>query len=112
MRGPRLFDHTDWKSKKGLHVLRRPIFTENVGVVMSKKKIYTSSDVLFSTESIVEEKRKVFIVCDEAPHFSESLGFSLLSLYVNPALCLQSIFSLSKCDMSNLCGHQNHGSCF
>ena len=30
MRGPRLFDHTDWNSKKGLHALRCPVFTENI----------------------------------------------------------------------------------
>ena len=38
MRGPRLFDHTDWKGKKGLHVLRCPAFTENIGIMKSKKK--------------------------------------------------------------------------
>ena len=107
MRGPRLFDPTDWKSKKGLYILRCPVFTENIGIVKSKTKVYTSSDVLFSTESISEEKKnKVFIVCDEAPIFSEVLGFSLLSLCVNPALCLQSIFRLFTCDMFNLCGLQ------
>ena len=62
MRGSRLFDHTDWKSKKkGLHVLRCSVFTENIGIVKSKKKVYNkymSSDVLFSTESIGEEKKK------------------------------------------------------
>ena len=70
MRGPRLFHHTNWKSqKKGLYVLSCPVFTENFGIVKCKKKAYTSSDVLFSTESIGEEKKKVFIVRDEAPHF-------------------------------------------
>ena len=68
MRGPRLFDHSDWKSKKGLQVLRCPVFTENIGIVKSKKKVYTSSDVLFSIQSISEEK-KVFIVRYEAFHF-------------------------------------------
>ena len=34
----------------------------------SKKKLYTFSDVLVSTESIGEEK-KVFNVRDEPPHF-------------------------------------------
>ena len=57
MRGSRLFDHTDRKSKKGLHVLRCPVFTENISIVKSKKKVYTSSDVQFSTESIGEEKK-------------------------------------------------------
>ena len=86
MRGPKLFDHTNWKSKKDLHVLRCPVFTENIGIAKSKKKkVYTSSDVLFSTESWLSVKRKkVFIVRHEAPIFSEALGFSLLSLYVNP----------------------------
>ena len=31
-------------------------------------------------------KNKVFVVHAEAPHFSEALGFNLLSLLVNPAL--------------------------
>ena len=38
MRGPRLFDHTDWRSKKGLLVLRCPVFTEIIGIVKSKEK--------------------------------------------------------------------------
>ena len=38
MRGSRLFDHTDWKGEKGLHVLRCPVFTENIGIVKSKKR--------------------------------------------------------------------------
>ena len=58
MRGPRLFDHTDWKSEKGLHVLRCPVFTENIGMVKSKKKVCTYSDVLFSRESIGKENKK------------------------------------------------------
>ena len=58
MRGPRLFNHTDWKSKKGLHVLRCPVSTENIGMVKSKKKVYTFSDVLFSNESIGKEEEK------------------------------------------------------
>ena len=66
---PGLFDHTDWKSKKGLHVLSYPVFTENIGIVKSKNKVYTSSNVLLSTESIGEKENKVFIVCDEAPNF-------------------------------------------
>ena len=104
MRGPRLFDHTDWKRKKGLHVLRCPVFTESIGIVKSKKGIayrYSFLDVLFSTKSISEEKKKSSLFVMRLPIFFEALGFSL---YVNPALCLQSIFSLSTCDMSNLCG--------
>ena len=66
MRGPRLFD---------LHVLRCPVFTQNIGIVKSKKKVHTSSDVLFSTERIGEEKKKVSIVRDEAPHFLRGLRF-------------------------------------
>ena len=60
------------RAKKGLHVLRCPVFTENIGLVKSKKKKYTRpqfSDVLLSTESVGEEKKKVSIVRDEAPHF-------------------------------------------
>ena len=37
-------------------------------VKSKKQKVYTSSDVMFSTESI-DEKKKVVIVRDEAPHF-------------------------------------------
>ena len=49
MRGPKLFDHTNWKSKKRpLYTYSRcPIFTENIG----------------------EEQKKIFFVRDEAPHF-------------------------------------------
>ena len=56
-------------AKKGLHVLRYSIFAENIVIVKNKKMAYSSSDVLFSAESIGEEKKKVFIVCDEVPHF-------------------------------------------
>ena len=66
--GTTLFGHADWKTKKkGLRVLRRPVFTENIGIVKCKETVYTSSDVLFSTESIGEEKKRS--VRDEAPHF-------------------------------------------
>ena len=81
MRGPRLFDHTDWKNKK--------------------KVYYTFLDVLFCTESISEEKKKSSLFVMKLPTASKALGFSLLSLYVNSALCLQFIVSLSTCDMSN-----------
>ena len=63
-----LFGHADWKTKKkSFRVLRHPVFTENIGIVKCKEKVYTSSDVLFSTESIGEEKTRS--VRDEAPHF-------------------------------------------
>ena len=32
------------------------------------------------------DKKKVFVVRDEVPYFSEALGFNLPSLLVNPAL--------------------------
>ena len=69
MRGPRLFDHTDWKSKSNLHVFRCSVFTENIGIVKSKKKVYTSSDVLFFSESIGKEKKRssLFVM---SPSFS------------------------------------------
>ena len=35
MRDPRIFDHSDWKSKAGLHVLKCPVFAENIGIVRS-----------------------------------------------------------------------------
>ena len=69
MRGFRLFGHTDWKSKKRSSRIRCRVFTENIGIVKSKKKVCTSSGVLLSTVSIGEEKKKVFIVRDEAPYF-------------------------------------------
>ena len=71
MRGPRLCDYTDWKSKKkGLHVLRCSVFTENIGIVMSKKKRYTRPQTFcFSLKVSVKREKKVFIVCDEVPHF-------------------------------------------
>ena len=47
MSGPRLFGHTEWKSKKGLHIPRCPVFSENIG----------------------GEQKKVFVVCGEALHF-------------------------------------------
>ena len=49
MRNPsRLFDHTDWKRKK---------------------KVYIFPDVLFSLNILMESKKKVFVVRDEALHF-------------------------------------------
>ena len=100
------------RAKKGLHVFRCFVFTENIGILKSKKKIYTSSNVQFSTESIGEEKKRSSVFVMRPPIFSEALGFSLLSLYLNPALCLQYIFNLSTCGMSNLRGLQTHGFCF
>ena len=47
------------RAKKGLHVLRCPVITEDIEIVKSKKKIYTSSDVLFSTESIGEDEKSL-----------------------------------------------------
>ena len=111
MRGPRLLDHINWKSKKSLHVLRCPAFSENIAIARSKKKVYTFSDVLFSTESIMKRKKRSSLFLMRPSIFYEALGFSLLSLYVNPALRLQSIFSLSTNDMSNLCGLRTYGSC-
>ena len=58
MEGPRLFHRTDWKTKKGLCLLRCHVFPENFAIVKSKIKVRTSSDVLFSTESIGEERKK------------------------------------------------------
>ena len=69
MRGFRLFDRTDWKSKKDFHVLRCPVFTENIDSEEQKKKVYTSSDVQFSSESIGEEEKTVFVVREEPHHF-------------------------------------------
>ena len=76
------------------------------------KKRYTRPQMFGFSLKVSVKRKKVFIVRDEAPIFSEALGFSLLILYVNRDLCLQSIFSLSIYDMSNLGGRQTHGSCF
>ena len=58
-----------------------------------------------------KEKKRSSLFLMRPSIFSEALGFGLFSLHVNPALCLQSIFSLSTCDMSNLCGLRTYGSC-
>ena len=42
------------------------------------------------------DKKKVFVVRDEAPYFSEALGFSLPSLLVNPALTMMHILHYNK----------------
>ena len=81
MRGSRPFDHTDWKSKKRSSRPQMSCFYQKYWYSEEQKKVYTSSDVLFSSESVGEEKKNVFIVRDGAPIFSEALGFSLLSLY-------------------------------
>ena len=57
MRGPRQFDHTDWKSKKGLHVLRCPVFTENIGIMKSKKKVAYTCPQMFCFPMKVSVKR-------------------------------------------------------
>ena len=44
-------------------------YSSRFNLVKSKEKVYTFSDVQFSTENIGEEKKKVFIVRDEVPHF-------------------------------------------
>ena len=78
MRGPIAYLITlIGRAKKvcSLHVVRCPVFTENIGIVKSKKKVYTPSDVLFSSESIGEEKKKIFIVLNEAPHFLRGSKF-------------------------------------
>ena len=73
MRGPRLFDHTDWKSKKKVFTTSDvPVFTENIGIVKSKKKVYTSSDVLFSAESVGEKKKRSSLLVMKPPIFSDS----------------------------------------
>ena len=60
------------KAKKGLHVLRCPVFTENIGEERKKRSsLFVIRSLIFS----------------EAPHFLRGpIGFSMLSLYVNPAL--------------------------
>ena len=57
------------------------------------------ADILFSLKiSLKTKKKKVFVVRNEAPHFLEALGFSLLSLpeYVNPVLSILDV-NISTC---------------
>ena len=52
-----------------------------------QQKVFMSADVLFSLKILVGSKKKIFVVRDEAPHFLRgSIGFILLSLYVNPVM--------------------------
>ena len=46
------------------------------------------------------DKKKVFAVRDEAPYFSEALGFSLPSLLVNPALAVVQVNKLQTISSS------------
>ena len=55
--------------------------------------MYTSLDVLFSTENVGEEKKRTSLFVMRLPILFELPGFSLLSLYVSPALCLRSILA-------------------
>ena len=66
MRGPRLFDHTDWKSKKGLYILRCPVFTENISIVKSKKR-YTRPQMFSFPLKVSVKKKKVFIFVMRPP---------------------------------------------
>ena len=60
MRGPKLFDLTDWKSKKRSSRPQMSCFREKYRYSDEQKKgsLYTFSDVLFSHESIGEENKK------------------------------------------------------
>ena len=71
MRGRKLFDHTKWKSKKGVHVLRCLVFTENIDIVKSKKRYRPSCPQMFCFSMKVSvKKKKVFIFRDDkALHF-------------------------------------------
>ena len=58
MRGTRLFDLADRKNKKkGLHVLRCFIFTENIGRVKSKKR-YTLPQMFYFPLKVSVKKKK------------------------------------------------------
>ena len=86
------------RAKNGLYVVRCLVFTENIGIVKSKKK-YTSLQMFcFSLKGSVKRKKSSLFVM-RPPIFCEALGFIQLSLHVNPALCLQPIFSLSTRDI-------------
>ena len=55
------------------------------------------------------DKKKVFVVRDEALYFSEALGFSLPSLLVNPALsavtpvCDEKQYLIKKMESTSTC---------
>ena len=78
------------KTKKGLHVRRCRVFTENVGEDQKKRSsLFMMRPLIFS----------------EAPIFSEALGFSLHGLLVNPAFIdvltayfEMSLFSVLSCN--------------
>ena len=82
-----------------------PVFTENFSILKSKKKVYTSSDVLFSAESIGEEKKRssLFVM---RPPFSPTLGFSLLSLYARLSPVHTKKWASCCCE-NEIAGYQN-----
>ena len=63
MRGPRLFDHTDWKGKKGLYVLRCLVFTQNSGIVKSKKKRYARTQMFCFPMKVSVKRTKKGLDC-------------------------------------------------
>ena len=54
----------------------------------------------FQTKSL--NKKKVFVVRDEAPYFSEALGFSLPSLLVNPVMPSADELDVQTTDISDV----------
>ena len=69
MKGFRLFDHTDWKSKKDFHVLRCPVFTENIDSEEQKKRYTRPQMFSFPLKVSVKREKTVFVVRDEPHHF-------------------------------------------
>ena len=69
MRGPRLFDHTDWKSKKRSSRPQIFCFHWKYRYSEEQKKRYTRPQMFFPLKVPVKRKKNVFIVRDEVSHF-------------------------------------------
>ena len=87
------------EQKKGFHVFRCSVFTENIGIVKSKKRHTRPQMFCFPLKVSVKKKKGYSLFLMKTPIFSEALGFSLLNLFVSLALCLQPIFCLSTFDI-------------
>ena len=57
------------RAKKGLHVLKCPVFIENIGG--EQKSLHVLRCPGFSEKSVKSQK-KVFAIRDKAPHFLRS----------------------------------------
>ena len=67
MRGPRLFTTPIGRAKKDLHVLRCPVFTENIGIVKSKKRYTRPQMFCFPLEISVKRKKRSLLFVMRPP---------------------------------------------